>query len=184
MCLYFLRLINQSNIYIFRLRLPGAMRICWKTYLLNAPQVISPQAKPYTSGSPPPSPSPLTSALSTTRGSLWTQCGRCLQLRYVYSWLPVLHIDRHAPQRMSPLRENNLPPLAVHPPPRHLISRFQVVAPGILGTGHWGRQGLYTVCHERRSTELPHPVINDQTLILVNFESLFLLSVGDKTRTL
>ena len=28
----------------------------------------------------------------------------------------------------------------------------------------------------RRSTELPHPVINDQTLTLVNFEGLVLLS--------
>ena len=32
--------------------------------------------------------------------------------------------SRHAPQRMSPLRENNLPLLPVHPPPRHHISRF------------------------------------------------------------
>ena len=41
-----------------------------------------------------------------------------------------LPIDRHAPQRTSPLRENNLPLLPVHPPPRHPISRFQVAAPG------------------------------------------------------
>ena len=39
------------------------------------------------------------------------------------------HIDRHAPQRTSPLRENNLPLLPVQPPPRHPISRFQGVTP-------------------------------------------------------
>ena len=38
---------------------------------------------------------------------------------------------------------------------------------------------MYTACHERRSTELPHPVINDQALIPVNFEGLFLLSPSD-----
>ena len=36
----------------------------------------------------------------------------------------------HAPQRMSVLRDNNLPLRPVHPPPRHPISTFQVVAPG------------------------------------------------------
>ena len=39
-----------------------------------------------------------------------------------------------------------------------------------------GTQGRYTACHERRITELPHPAINDQTLIIVNFEGLVLLS--------
>ena len=42
----------------------------------------------------------------------------------------ILHIDRHAPERMNPLRENNLPLLPSHPPPRHPISTCQVVAPG------------------------------------------------------
>ena len=44
--------------------------------------------------------------------------------------LNTTNIDRHATQQSSPLRENNLPVLPVHPPPRHPISRFQVVAPG------------------------------------------------------
>ena len=77
---------------------------------------------------------------------------------------------------MSAIRENNLPPLPVHPPPRHPISRFHW---GILGSGHYLRGGLYTACHERRCTELPHPVINDQTLILSNFEGPFLLSPSE-----
>ena len=46
-----------------------------------------------------------------------------------YNWP---FIDRHASQRMSPLLENNLPLLPVHPTPRHPISRFQAVAPGHL----------------------------------------------------
>ena len=35
---------------------------------------------------------------------------------------------------------------------------------------------MYTACSERRSPEPPHPVINDQTIMLVNFEDFFLFS--------
>ena len=38
---------------------------------------------------------------------------------------------------------------------------------------------MYTACHGRRSTELPHHVINDQALILSNFEGPFLLSPSE-----
>ena len=34
-------------------------------------------------------------------------------------------LDRHGPQRIRPLRENNLPVLPVRPLPRHPISTFQ-----------------------------------------------------------
>ena len=34
-------------------------------------------------------------------------------------------LDRHAPQRIRPLRETNLPVLPHHPPSRHPISTFQ-----------------------------------------------------------
>ena len=40
-------------------------------------------------------------------------------------------LDRHAPQRMNPLRENNLPLLPSHPLPRHLISTFQGSGAGV-----------------------------------------------------
>ena len=45
-------------------------------------------------------------------------------------------------------------------------------------------EGGYTAYRERRPTELPHPVNNDQSLILLNFEGLVLLCPSEIKREL
>ena len=108
---------------------------------------------------------------------------------------------------MSPLRENNLPFLLVHPLHRHPISTFQVVAAGhfrdwslIMWRGvyndrvgqvkffpyeEWGgrksfRSTIFPFC----SPPPPLSVMNDQSFTLANFEGLFLLSLLEIKREL
>ena len=98
---------------------------------------------------------------------------------------------------MSPLCENNLPLLPFHPPPRHPISRFQVVALGGYKTGRGGGGGggkSIVFPYEKRGGGAekvsyfclltPHSVLNNQSFILPNFEGLVLLSPSEIKREL
>ena len=116
----------------------------------------------------------------------------------VLQWVPKTRLSAppgHAPQRMSLEQSNNLPVGASYPLSRHPISLFQGVAPwhfrgwslimwmvgggGILFSSmKRGEQKTFQVCDFPIQLNItpPHPVINDQSIILVNFECFVLLS--------